>query len=504
MVRHLRPSGTWRRARFVAVALLCCAVVAIADGKAQAQAQDQPAHPESEPCTLPRRTVSHVELAQILAQHRRWVESEHREGSRANLCNVRLRAANVIDELLFDANLSGANLSGANLSGVYLFWADFSGANLVGANLSGAMLSGAMLNGANLGGANLSSADLSGANLSRANLNGANLRGARLVLANLSSALLGHPVPSLLLSRSIRASQAFRALGLSPRHNPSPSDFTGADLSGADLSGADLSNARLSHVILSNAVYQTPTAPNVGYLSGMAGVQTLRFRQGQEIGLVLLRNALQQVGLRELEREATFAIENGRVLHALCDWHDQYGIDQPFGLFEECRLNLNPLAVADGLFRMAAFGATTRYGLEPGRALLIIVILWGALVPVYIVSIWRQPWPRSRAGGIYRIVPADRIEIRQLRPKIDNQAKAERLHHRNWKALGYAAYFSLLSAFNIGFRELNVGTWITRLQSREYSLRAVGWVRVVSGIQSLLSVYLLALWVLTYFGRPFQ
>jgi len=26
----------------------------------------------------------------------------------------------------------------------------------------------------------------------------------------------------------------------------------------------------------------------------------------------------------------------------------------------------------------------------------------------------------------------------------------------------------------------------------------------VSGIQSLLSVYLLAIWLLTYFGRPFE
>jgi len=64
-------------------------------------------------------------------------------------------------------------------------------------------------------------------------------------------------------------------------------------------------------------------------------------------------------------------------------------------------------------------------------------------------------------------------------------------------------YFSLLSAFSLGWRELNVGMWIARVQSREYVLRATGWVRTVSGIQSLLSVYLLALWVLTYFGRPF-
>ena len=70
--------------------------------------------------------------------------------------------------------------------------------------------------------------------------------------------------------------------------------------------------------------------------------------------------------------------------------------------------------------------------------------------------------------------------------------------------MGYAFYFSLLSAFHIGWRDLNVGSWLTRLQSREYALRAKGWVRAVSGVQSLISVYLLAMWALTYFGRPFQ
>jgi hypothetical protein len=49
-----------------------------------------------------------------------------------------------------------------------------------------------------------------------------------------------------------------------------------------------------------------------------------------------------------------------------------------------------------------------------------------------------------------------------------------------------------------------MGAWITRLQPREYMLRATGWLQTVSGIQSLLSVYSLALWVLTYFGRPFE
>jgi hypothetical protein len=39
---------------------------------------------------------------------------------------------------------------------------------------------------------------------------------------------------------------------------------------------------------------------------------------------------------------------------------------------------------------------------------------------------------------------------------------------------------------------------------RQFTLEPTGWVRTVAGVQSLLSVYLLAMWVLTYFGRPFQ
>ena len=35
-------------------------------------------------------------------------------------------------------------------------------------------------------------------------------------------------------------------------------------------------------------------------------------------------------------------------------------------------------------------------------------------------------------------------------------------------------------------------------------LRATGWVRVVSGAQSLISRYLLGLWLAIYFGRPFE
>jgi hypothetical protein len=59
-------------------------------------------------------------------------------------------------------------------------------------------------------------------------------------------------------------------------------------------------------------------------------------------------------------------------------------------------------------------------------------------------------------------------------------------------------FFSLMSAFNIGFRDINFGRWLRLLD-----IKAVGWARVVAGWKSLISVYLIAMWVLTYFGRPF-
>ena len=68
----------------------------------------------------------------------------------------------------------------------------------------------------------------------------------------------------------------------------------------------------------------------------------------------------------------------------------------------------------------------------------------------------------------------------------------------------WGLYFSLLSAFRIGWRDLSLGNWLVRMQRREYVLKATGWPRVISGVQSLVSVYLLALWLLSYFARPFE
>ncbi len=90
--------------------------------------------PQEQPSDRPAlREVSPEELAKILEAHRKWVESEGKEGERAdlreaNLQEADLREVNLQKADLFAANLQRADLREANLQGAYLYWANLRGA----------------------------------------------------------------------------------------------------------------------------------------------------------------------------------------------------------------------------------------------------------------------------------------------------------------------------------------------------------------------------------------
>jgi uncharacterized protein YjbI with pentapeptide repeats len=107
-----------------------------------------------------------IELAQILDEHKMWVESGGEAGAKADLTGANLAGAdltgvNLQDAILTKANLAGADLSMANLRGANLVHADLRNATLLGTELRGASLMGATLYGAEglwvgrLGGTNL-------------------------------------------------------------------------------------------------------------------------------------------------------------------------------------------------------------------------------------------------------------------------------------------------------------------------------------------------------------
>lgn len=186
-------------------------------------------------------------------------------------------------------------------------------------------------------------------------------------------------------------------------------------------------------------------------------------------------------GYREQEREVNFALKHGEI-------RNQHGELESLG---------------DQL-QYLVFETTTEWGLHPQKALGLLAAGIPLFALPYFFAVWKPKWPRflwkreRKRDGLWRVWPENR-----MRGDLGGEAP-ELLTASALKAIGWAHYFSLLSAFHIGWRDLNVGIWLSRLHYREYTLQATGWVRTVCGVQSLLSVYLLAIWVLTYFGRPFE
>jgi hypothetical protein len=119
--------------------------------------------------------ITEKEPKTIIEQHKLWLNSNGKEGKRANLSDADLRGADLRGADLTDANLYRANLAYADLRGADLRGADLTDANLYRANLAYANLRGANLYRANLRGADLTWADLTGANLYGADLSGVDL-----------------------------------------------------------------------------------------------------------------------------------------------------------------------------------------------------------------------------------------------------------------------------------------------------------------------------------------
>ncbi len=142
---------------------------------------------------------------------------------------------------------------------------------------------------------------------------------------------------------------------------------------------------------------------------------------------------------------------------------------------------------------MVLFRATCEWGRSAFRPLLIMLALVAMFLPFYGFAVLR---PAGNAG-IWRVWDS------QIQPDAA-QRKAERVCPTLSNAVAYGLYFSILSAFHIGWKELNIGSWIEQFSPYEYKLRGSGWARSVAGIQAIISVYLLALAALSYFGRPFE
>jgi len=352
------------------------------------------------------------------------------------------------------ANLAGAPLEGANLTDAFLAGATLEGANLTNANLTHALLYRANLTGADLDHANLTDAWVLGADLTHASLFGANLTSAQLNYANLTDAWVG---------------------------------------------GANFDRA----------IFEPNSLPRLDGISRAQNLELLTYLDNPA-ALVELRKQFEDGGLRELERKITYALKRRE---AELSW--ERGTSRKLPGDKGTRTILwssdSMLAnLASFTLNKVFFDWTCQYGMSPGRPLILGVVLWFLCSLLYLVCIHAPG-----EAGLYRVYgqsirddPLAQRRVERISPLSTTHSPGPRwlfqFFRRECLLLRTSMFFSLMSAFNIGFRDINFGRWLRLLTRQEFDIRAVGWARVIAGWQSLISVFLIALWVLTYFGRPFD
>lgn len=336
------------------------------------------------------------------------------------------------------AKLSKAIFREANLTNAFLWKADLAGADFRRANLTKAALCDAILSTAEFEHANLREANLAGAKCVETWFDNADLREACFDSANL-------------IKCSFKGANMQRA------------NFIETQLSEVDFKDADLTEAQFSFADMADVRYEprSGTLPDLTALSKATNLFRMRYNDSPQ-ALIDLRDALKKAGLRRQSGEVNYALmRTWRELAGPLEWVACMAVEIPCD-----------------------------YGMDTARPLKILISFIFAFWVPYFIAL-----RRGGVAGIWKVWPKDRIVED---PTQVNVRQAPSGIHR----LGVALYFSVLSAFNIGWKEINVGVWIHRLQPDEFVLKPTGWVRSIAGIQSLLSVYLVALWAIIFFSGP--
>lgn len=383
------------------------------------------------------------EVKSILQVHTAWVKefyAIHPQELQSDL-SISLKHNRQVEVALNDERR--ANFCGANMRDMQLPEFNFSFANMAGVNLREANLQNTVFLGADLSEANLMGANLEGSFMTSANLHKAKLHGANMSNCDLNSA------------------------------NMSDAGMYSTNLTNAEMITANIDGAKMFYTNLDGTFFEPTYNSRPFVIPPPVNLDKIVY-DDNPFALKYMQNEFKTHGYRQQEREITYAI-NSRV---------------PFTReLEDYKMVRKYEYDFEYVLKYIAFDLTTKWGMVPSRALYILLYLILFFTPVYYLAM-----KSGSNDGIWRVWNEHRVR-QDL-----GHTKAVLVDHN----LLVAFYFSLISAFRIGWRDINVGFWITNIQKREYTYVATGWARTISGLQSLISVYLIALWVLTYFGRPFE
>jgi uncharacterized protein YjbI with pentapeptide repeats len=478
----------------------------------------------------------------------------------ANLNGADLTGANLSESDLTGANLTDADLNCAGpadgkhpcaiLKDADLSTADLGSAQLIGADLANATLPGADLHKADLTGANLRDADLTKASLVQADLSSAIMQRTEFTDADLTLAefwysdfepkgllLLGTIAPgegletvrwsihdkfNNELSYRLRVEQALQTNGPMP---PLPSVqnrwlvwlscYRERLDSGKDIplqDGAFL----VSDVLLG---LQSHGPRGCASLTGISTGESYEESADQEspqekseandastlaeYQLMDIRTAEQTAGHAEIALEANLAYQRhmqSPMKMIVFDWTCSYGAapDRPIILAGLLALMALPFYWFGS--RRQWLGVQLLRVDEQGKE---EEIPKGGLLnrPKWVTPLGVEPAPKSTVW--LRLLTRLHLKGVWDRLRLFLAARSPRVV---WEIsfLKAVILFSLISVIDLGFEGFDFGRWVRMLFFTEYDLKARGWLRFVSGLQSLIGLGLLALALLSFFGHQFD
>ncbi len=255
------------------------------------------------------------------------------------------------------------------------------------------------------------------------------------------------------------------------------SNLRGANLSRANLLDTQLEGAALGQADLTHALFMAQGLPDPNTIAGLRGVKYIQLVPigGTEAfprkeilegitkpgaGIQSLRQALQTAGETEVEKEVGYLI---------------------------AKTSNTYRTPALRFLVSLVYEWPSDYGTHPQRPLRRLLELTLGCALLYLI-----PLAGVGRGGVNRLWigagPLDRLKRKTRR------WRKQRIQVRGFTLPGYALLFSLASVLLMGGHGLPLFSLTGLGGRRPYSLRPTGWVTIASGIQSILSLYLIGTW----------
>jgi hypothetical protein len=425
--------------------ILSCAILFSLISLQTCAAQDRPTEEEWHWYDADSTKRTRAELDTILARHERWVDKYYDDIIYKEMFELPSEyREDTLRANLVGADLIFADLIGANLIGAELRGADLTYAYLTAADLTNANLTAVDLTNANLDDANLTNVYLMGADLTGASLWDADLTDADLNLANLATAeLYGADLNGANLKD---ADLTYAVLW--------DSDLTNADLSMTNLTGVELFYANLEHVL-----FETDFSPNLEHIAYALNLDQMTYKDNPA-PLMHLKKAFTDAGFKSQAKQVNTALKRVK----------QTKIEYIF------------------------YDLTCEWGSNHNRPLVILLLSWLVFGAFYGLLDVRYVKPHTYLVASDKGLEKEQSEDENEWQKLEN----------GLLAYGIAFLFSLHRALRIGFREFSPSSWLMMLLPPNFEMKSRGWPRFVSGLQSLFSVAMIVLSLLSYFGRPFE